>query len=136
MPVPISWICPTMTVPFRETRARTLTVREPAARIWRASVEASEVSGVGAVTRATADRATLFVDFDHLDDVLARDTAIVNRNRAYTRVGVYQLELDGGFAAASPPPQYGRIAALPRSTPVGEKPRSAISGDRISKSST
>jgi hypothetical protein len=39
--------------------------------------------------------------------------------------------LSGGLALAIPAPQYGRIAALPRSTPVGAKPRSAISGAHL-----
>src|SRR6516225_4793215 len=50
------------------------------------------ISGVGAVTRATADRAALLVELDHLDDVLARDTAIMNRDRVHARVRVDQLE--------------------------------------------
>jgi hypothetical protein len=84
---------------------------------------------------AAADRAALGIELDNLDHVPSADAPIVDRYRVHSGICIDQFELQRRFRAADPGAQYGRIAALPRNTPVGENPRSTISGERISKSS-
>src|SRR5262249_8022239 len=54
-------------------------------------------SRVGAAAGAAPGRPTSLVELDHLNDVLAPDAAIVNRDRVHTRVHVDQFELERRF---------------------------------------
>ena len=54
------------------------------------------------MARAPADRAALFVEFDHLDHILARHAAIVNRDGVDAGVRVDELETQGRLRVGDP----------------------------------